>query len=407
MPDCVLCGAARLTPFLDLGHTPLADGFLKPEHLEQPETYYPLTVQRCDECMHIQLAYFVSPEVMYCNDYPYESSVTQAGCRHFGAFAADLAERFKYPRQSFAVDIGSNVGVLLRGFQQCGYRVLGVEPAANIAAIAEKEGIQTITEFFGPELATRIVQKHGRAKVITATNVFAHVPDLHRLMDGIKTLLDEDGIFVIEAPYFVHLLDSLEYDTIYHEHLSYLSLRPLVPFFERHGMTLFDVMQEDIHGGSIRMFVARQSVYPSTRIVTDLMDEERHRRIHSMDTLKAFALRVSDHRDALLELLLSLRRQGKRIAGVSAPAKGMTLLNYCKIGENILEFLTEKSQLKIGRYAPGSHLPIKPDQALCNENIDYALILAWNFKDEIMYNLSDFSERGGRFIIPIPDPQVV
>jgi hypothetical protein len=407
MPSCVLCGSSRSTPFLDLGYTPLADGFLKPQDLGQPEVHYPLSVQRCDDCLHIQLGYFVPPDVLYCNDYPYESSVTQAGRRHFGSFANSVAERFGYPKGALAIDIGSNVGVLLKGFRESGYKVLGVEPAANIAAIAAKQGIQTISEFFSPELASRIVQDHGRAKVISATNVFAHIPNLHELMDGIEILLDDDGVFVVEAPHFVHLLDSLEYDTIYHEHLSYLSLLPLVPFFERHGMALFDVTQEDIHGGSIRMFIARQSVHSVTRNVTALMEVERSRDIHSLDNLRAFASRVAEHRDALLGLLLSLRREGKRIAGISAPAKGMTLLNYCKIGNNIIEFLTEKSQLKIGRHTPGAHLPIKPDSALCTEEIDFALILAWNFKDEIMSNLLNFKNQGGRFIIPIPAPLII
>ena len=404
---CRLCGSEKLTVFLDLGSTPLADDFLKPERLREPEARYPLRVARCDGCFLVQLDYVVDPEILYRNDYPYVSSTTRTGVSHFHAFAAGVVEAYGISAGSLAVDIGSNVGVLLEGFGKKGLRILGVEPAPNIAAIARENGVPTLCEFFGPAAANRAVAEHGKAKVITGSNVFAHVDDLRTFMDAVDILLEDDGVLVVEAPYLVHLLDNLEYDTIYHEHLSYLSLTPLVPFFRSCGMELFDVMQSNIHGGSIRMFVSRSGQRPVRDSVRTHLRTEDERGIHTLANLSTFAGRVSNHRDDLVRLLASLKREGKRIAGVGAPAKGMTLLNYCKIGMETLDFLTEKASLKIGRYAPGSHLPIVPDARLWTENVDYALLLAWNFKDEIIANLSAFSEKGGKFIIPIPKPMIV
>ncbi|OHC73441.1 MAG: methyltransferase [Rhodospirillales bacterium RIFCSPLOWO2_12_FULL_58_28] len=407
MRTCRLCGSESLTGFLDLGFTPLADDFLKPERLHEPEVHYPLRVVRCDHCMFVQLDHVVDAGILYGNDYPYMSSITAAGRKHFHAFAAGVTEAFAFPANSLAVDIGSNVGVLLDGFKRCGMRIVGIEPAGNIATIARENGIPTISEFFSPAVAERVVAEHGKAKVITGSNVFAHVDDLKTFLTAIDGLLDADGVFIVEAPYLMHLIDKLEYDTIYHEHLSYLSLTPIVPFLRRCGMEAFDVTQTDIHGGSIRIFISRPGQRKVTDTVRALLDMEQKREIHAVANLAAFAEKVRKHRDKLNHLLMSLKREGKRIAGVSAPAKGMTLLNYCKIDGGALEFLTEKCPLKIGRFAPGSHLPVLPDSALMTENIDYALILAWNFKDEIMANLSAFKSKGGRFIIPIPEPMIV
>lgn len=407
MRTCRLCGSESLTGFLDLGFTPLADDFLRPERLQEPEIYYPLRVVRCDRCMFVQLDHVVEAKVLYGNDYPYMSSTTAAGRAHFHAFAAGVAEDFAFPAGSLAVDIGSNVGVLLDGFRRCGMRIVGIEPAGNIAAIARDNGIPTVSEFFSPAVAGKVAAEHGKAKVITGSNVFAHVDDLNTFLKAVDELLDEDGVFIVEAPYLAHLIDKLEYDTIYHEHLSYLSLTPMVPFLRRCGMEAFDVTQTDIHGGSIRIFISRPGQRKVTATVGALLDMEKKRDIHALAGLTAFAAKVRAHRAKLNWLLLSLKREGKRIAGVSAPAKGMTLLNYGRIDGGTLEFLTEKCPLKIGRFAPGSHLPVLPDSALMTENIDYALILAWNFKDEIMANLSAFKNKGGRFIIPIPEPVII
>ena len=404
---CRLCGYPSMTEILDLGYTPLADSFLSKAQLIEPEIYYPLRVVRCDECMLTQLSYVVDPEILYQHDYPYESSTTITGRMHFDNFAKSAIESFEVTKNDLAVDIGSNVGVLLKGFQNRGIRVVGVEPAENIALIAKKNGIPTINSFFSKEVAIQIVKEYGEAKIITATNVFAHIDDVSAMMDAVDTLLAQDGILIIEAPYLVHLLDHLEYDTIYHEHLSYFSVGPLVSFFHNCEFELFDIKQVDIHGGSNRIFISRKGMKEVSDKVIELIEKEKTNDIHSIENLTGFAKRVEQNKKDLLELLFDLKRQGKRIAGVSAPAKGMTLLNYCGIGNDILDFITEKSTLKIGKYTPGGHFLVLPDSALVSKNIDYALLLAWNFKDEIISNLSEFQDNGGKFIIPIPKPTII
>ena len=404
MYKCRLCGSNSLTRILDLGTTPPADRFLRKDQLCDVEPFFPLVVVRCDGCFFVQLNYVVPPKILYQEDYPYESSTTQAGRTHFEAFAASVIDAFSLSEKDLAVDIGSNVGILLKGFQDRGCRVLGIDPANNIAQIARDNGIPTLTDFFGPGIAERIVTEYGKASVITASNVFAHIDDLSCLMTEVKTLLTDKGVFIVEAPYLMHLIENLEYDTIYHEHLSYLSIMPLVPFFERCGFTLFDIKQVDIHGGSIRLFICKSGRYPVSQTVADYLKKEEEKHIHSLETFTAFANSVVNNKNQLRTLLADLKAQGNRIAAVSAPAKGMTLLNYCGIGSELIEFVTEKSELKIGKFTPGTHLPVKDDGALLSENIDYALLLAWNFKDEIMKNLAPFTEKGGHFIIPIPKP---
>jgi len=405
--NCRLCNSGDLTRFLDLGHTPPADDFLVEDRLHLPETHYPLGVLSCNSCGFVQLDHVVDPTILYQNDYPYEASMTLTGQDHFSQFARQVINLHNIPADSLVIDIGSNVGVLLRAFKNESMRVLGIDPADNIAEKARANGIPTISDFINPELAKNIISEHGKARVITGSNVFAHIDDLNELMTSLGFLLDDKGMFVIEVPHLLTLLENLEYDTIYHEHLSYVSVTPLIPFFKKHGLEIFDVHPVSIHGGSLRIFVARQDRYAITDNVSMLLDQEKEKGIHEISCLENFASRVSQHRDELTWLLHSLKREGKRIAGISAPAKGMTLLNYCKIGTETLEFLTEKSSLKVGRYAPGNHLPIFPDKALVENDIDYALVLAWNFKDEIMRNQPEFVEKGGKFIIPIPKPVIV
>jgi 2-polyprenyl-3-methyl-5-hydroxy-6-metoxy-1,4-benzoquinol methylase len=406
---CRMCASERLALFLDLGEMPPADQFLHKHQLAEHRDSYPLQVAVCEECGLIQLNYVVPPEILYCDDYPYESSTTSVGRKHWGEFARTTTRLLDLTASDLVVDIGSNVGVLLQMFKEQGAKVLGVDPAANIAEIANKNGIETVAAFFNTETARQIVASKGQATVITGTNVFAHVGDLHDLMQAVSTLLAERGTFIIEAPYFLELLHSLEYDTIYHEHLSYLSLKPLVRFFKQFGMEIFDAQLRDIHGGSIRLFVRRigTSASPVASIVEQMLANEARERIYELDTLRQFAQNVANNREALRALLVSHKQRGNKIVAVSAPAKGMTLLNYCSLGADFLEFVTEKSKLKIGRYTPGMNIEVVPDDMLLTHQPDYALLLAWNFAEEIMNNLNEFSDRGGKFIIPIPTPRIV
>jgi SAM-dependent methyltransferase len=405
--NCRMCSSASLHLFLDLGFTPPADQFRRKDQLREPDVYYPLEVMMCEDCGLAQLSHVVSPEVLYRNDYPYESSTTTTGRRHWMDFATGVVKRLQLPSDSLAVDIGSNVGVLLESFRSCGLRVQGVDPAANIVLIAQRNGVDTICDFFNAETARKILAEKGPASVITGTNVFAHIDDLNALIRSVKELLNDRGVFIFEAPYFVNLLKQNEYDTIYHEHLSYLSVKPLLPFFAKHDMEVFDVQQSDIHGGSFRVFAGRRGRWPIQKVVRDLVEQEEKQGIYKREVLARFAAAVEKNKRDLTWLLHSLKHEGKRIVGVSAPAKGMTLLNYCGIDDGLLDFVTEKAQLKIGRFTPGAHIPVVSDAELLERQPDYALLLAWNFADEIMRNLSEFRRRGGKFIIPIPTPRIV
>ncbi len=403
---CRTCGSADLERYLDLGHMPPADQFRRHEQLSEPVVSFPLQVLLCQRCGLSQLGYVVRPEILYQDEYPYEASTTQSGQRHFRKFAASVAARFALSERDLAVDIGSNVGVLLAGFREEGVRVVGIDPAANIAAIAESRGIPTVAGFFGKGSVDRVLTAYGTARAITGTNVFAHVDDLTAFMGDIDRLLTPDGVFIFECPYFVNLLQDLEYDTIYHEHLSYVSLRPLIPFFARFGMRIFDVEEVDIHGGSFRVFVDRCRQDVNTAEIDALLRRESRGGAHDLGRLRGFASDVAENRDRLRDLLHGLGARGKRIAGVSAPAKGMTLLNYCGIGAETLDFVTEKARLKIGRYTPGGHIPVLSDDALMDQRPDYALLLAWNFAAEIMRNLHEYAVAGGQFVLPIPQPRI-
>lgn len=404
---CRICHSKSLTKFLDLEFTPPADDFLSSERLGAPEVYYPLEVFICNNCSLVQIGYVVPPEILFQKDYPYEASITETGVNHFHSFAKEASSRFDLSSDNLVVDIGSNVGVLLQGFKNQGAEVLGIEPARNIGEIAIKNGIETIYDFFSEDLARKIIKERKKAKIVTGTNVVAHIDNHQSLVRGLDILLDKEGIFIFEAPYLVDLIENLEYDTIYHEHLSYLSVKPMNALFHKFGMEIFDVEKVAIHGGSLRYFVARENTYPISSNIDKFLELEKEKKIYEIDTLKNFAKSVQHNREELTWMLKSMKHEGKRIAGVSAPAKGMTLLNYCKIGSETLDFITEKSPLKIGRYTPGTHIPIVQDSELIEEMPDYALLLAWNFADEIMKNLKDYKDAGGKFIIPIPKPHII
>jgi SAM-dependent methyltransferase len=321
--------------------------------------------------------------------------------------ATELGTRYNLSAKDLVIDIGSNVGVLLAGFKARGTRVLGIEPAKDVCVAANKNGIETINEFFSEPVAQTIVTTKGKARIITGTNVVAHINDLHALVRGLDSLLQQNGVFVFEAPYLVHLLEKLEYDTIYHEHLSYLCLTPIKRLVEQYGMEIIDAQEVSIHGGTMRYHIARKNDFPVAPAVGRYLAMEREQGILDLDYLKKFARSVENHRAELGWLLRSLKKEGKRIAGVSAPAKGMTLLNYCRIGPETLDFITEKATLKIGKFTPGMHIPVVADSELLEKMPDYALLLAWNFAEEIMKNLNEYRLKGGKFIIPIPSPRIV
>lgn len=406
--DCRVCKSKNLFKFLDLGFHPPSDQFKMTEQLNDPVIYYPLDVYICESCGFIQLGFVVAPEILYQDNYPYESSTTQTGKKHYHEFSESIVKDFRFSKNDLVVDIGSNVGVLLEGFQSMGLRIQGIDPAANICEIANKKGIPTINDFFGENAVRKVLADKGKASIITATNVFAHVDDLYAFMDAVQHLVDEKkGIFIIEAPHFLHLVKSLEYDTIYHEHLSYISVGPLVSFFEKFGMEIIKVEQKDIHGGSIRIFVSNKGNYPVHHSVVDIIQLEKDEQLRDKDRLLLFAVKVQENKARLCQLIHQLKSEGKKIVAISAPAKGMTLLNYCKLDAQILDYATEKSALKIGLHTPGAHIPVFPDSHLLEDMPDYALLLAWNFSKEIISNNKEYRNRGGKFIIPIPVPEII
>ncbi len=404
---CRMCKSKNIEKFLDLGFTPLADNFLTKNQLENSEVYYPLNVCTCKECGFIQLGYIVSPELMFNENYPYESSITKTGRNHFFNMAKEICQEIELPKKSLVVDIGSNVGVLLQGFKKQGMDVIGIEPSKNIAKIAIKNKIPTIPDFFNEKSIKSIIKKKKNASVITATNVFAHVDDLHSFMKNIKKLLHKNGIFVLESPYVINLIDNLEYDTIYHEHMGYMSIKPLIRFLKKFNMELIDVKRKKIHGGAIRCFIANKNEKKISPSVKELLKLEEDKKIYSIKKLQEFSQKVKKHRIELKKMLYKLKISGKKIAIISAPAKGMTLLNFCNIDETICDYVTEKSRLKIGKYTPGTHIHVKSDDFLIKDKPDYALLLAWNFADEIMKNNEEFRKKGGKFLIPIPHPKII
>lgn len=405
--NCRLCHSSNLELFLDLGFIPLVDKFLTLEEVNEPETFYPLNVNLCKDCGLAQLGYLVPPSDLFNENYAYESSTTKTRRDNHASLARYVCEKFSIPKNSLVVDIGSNVGVLLEEFRALGMQVCGVDASSNIVKMANSKGIETILGFFDDKIVKKIISSKQKASVITATNLFAHIQDYDSFMYALKNLITVDGIFVFQVPHFLQLVKHLEYDTVYHEHVSYFGLKPLIKFFKRFEMEIFDVLENPIDGGSIRCFVGRKGQKPISPTVQSIITAEEKEEIYSVFRLRKFADEVKRQKGLLLDLLITLKKNGKRIVGISAPAKGNTLLNYCKIDNYFLDYVTEKSSLKIGKFTPGMHLPVKPDEILLKDLPDYALILAWNFSEEIIKNLDEYCKRGGKFIIPIPQPKIV
>ena len=407
LTKCRICSNENLHDVLSLGMMPLANNFLKKEQISAPEFVSPLGVIFCANCGLVQLSHVVSPNIMF-RDYVYIPSTSKTLIHHFAELAKKTVEKFNLPGDSLVVDIGSNDGTLLKLFKTHKVKVLGIEPATNIAKLAEANGIETINDFFNQRTALKVVGNKGKAKVITGTNVFAHVNDLDGFLKGIDILLEDNGIFIIEVPYLPDLLEKIEFDTIYHEHLSYFSIKPLTRLVEKFKMEIFDVERIGIHGGSIRVFVKRASASgPVSESVANLLALEQERKLDSIETYLTFATEVASIKERLLELLKRLKSEGKRIVGYGAAAKGNTLLNYCKIGTDILDYIVDNIPYKQGRYTPGMHIPVVPEERLTQDRPDYALILAWNFAEEIMAKQQKYKELSGQFIIPVPNPQIV
>jgi C-methyltransferase C-terminal domain/Putative zinc binding domain/Methyltransferase domain len=401
---CRACGHSPLRVVLSLGKMPLANSLVTAEQLGGPEPRFPLDLARCTGCSLVQITETVPPEVLF-RDYVYFSSYSDTMVRHAGELSARLIRERHLGPESLAVEIASNDGYLLKGYASAGIPVLGVEPARNVAIVAEERGIRTVAEFFDEALARELAAKHGLADVIHAHNVLAHVADLTGVVRGIRTLLRADGVAVIEVPYLRDLVEHCEFDTIYHEHLCYFSVTALDRLFRRHGLVLREVERVPIHGGSLRLFVAPTG--DAGESVRHLLAAEGDWGVDHDEPLAEFAGRVEELKTRLLALLADLKRSGKTVAAYGAAAKGSTLLNYAGIGCETLDFVADRSPHKQGRYMPGVHVPIVAAERLVEARPDYCLLLTWNFAEEIMAQQAEYRRRGGRFIVPVPSPRVV
>jgi len=401
---CRSCAGTRFSPVIDLGETPLANALLGAEMLDKSEPRYPLNTVICEDCSLVQITETVPPDVLF-SDYVYFSSFSETAVTSAKALTERLARERGLKASSLVMEAASNDGYLLQHYQALGIPVLGIEPAANIAAEANKRGVPTRCAFFGREEAQKIAAD-GRCDVFHANNVLAHVADLNGFVAGIKMILKPGGIASIEFPYLRDLIEKVEFDTIYHEHLCYFSATAVERLLERHGLVLADVERIPIHGGSLRIFAAHAGT-PQSRAVKDLLAEEMTLGMTRPAYYADFAARVSQLRDDLLALLRKLKAEGRTLAAYGASAKGATLLNYFGIDGRLLDFVADRSTVKQGKFTPGSHLPIVAPDQLAARKPDYVLLLTWNFADEILAQQQAYRDAGGRFILPVPQVRVV
>lgn len=407
-PTCRFCAAPLSRTFVDLGMSPLCQTHVEPAQLEHSETFYPLHALVCERCFLVQLRQFVQPSDIF-GEYAYFSSFSSSWVEHARQYAGMATERFGLTASSRVVEVASNDGYLLQHFVARGIPVLGIEPAANVARRAVERGVPSVVEFLGEATGRAIAQQHGHADLVIGNNVLAHVPDINDFVRGLRALLAPDGVVTMEFPHLQRLIEGSQFDTIYHEHFSYLSFSTVEQIFAAHRLTLFDVEELSTHGGSLRIFArhesaARHALGPR---VAALRAREEALGYRSLAPYADFAARAQAIKNGLLEFLIGAKRAGKTVAGYGAPGKGNTLLNYCGIRTDYLDFTVDANPYKQGKYTPGTRIPILAPDALRSARPDYVLILPWNLKTEIVAQAAYIGEWGGRFVVPIPSLQVI
>ena len=403
MAGCHFCAAPLRHSFVDLGKSPLCESYLTTEQLDQMEPFYPLHAYVCERCLLVQVPEHVSPEAIF-TEYAYFSSYSDSWLAHAKAYAETITARLGLDHTSQVVELGSNDGYLLQYFVAEGVPAIGVEPATNVARVAVARGVPTIVKLFGRQTARDLVAEGLRADLLCGANVLAQVPDLNDFVGGMRLLLKPRGVITVEFPHLLRLIAENQFDTIYHEHFSYFSFMTAERIFAAHGLTLFDVEELSTHGGSLRIYACRaDQPRPESDRVADLRARERAAGLDRLDRYASFAEQVHETKRQLLDFLIGAKRKRKSIVGYGAPGKGNTLLNYCGIGTDFLDYTVDRNPNKQGKFLPGTHIPIYPPEKIRQSRPDYVLILPWNLKDEIMEQLADIRSWHGQFVVPIPD----
>ena len=404
---CRFCGTALRHSLVDLGMSPLCESYVSPEKANQMEPFYPLHVYVCDKCFLAQLEQYVSVEEIF-NEYAYFSSYSDSWLAHAKRYTEAMIERLRLDKSSTVMELASNDGYLLQYFVQKGIKAIGIEPAANVAAVAEKKGVPTVVKFFGRETAEELAAQYGQVDLLLGNNVLAQVPDINDFVGGMKPMLKPNGVLTMEFPHLMRLMAENQFDTIYHEHFSYFSYIAAEKIFEHHGLTLFDVEELTTHGGSLRIYAKRSEAkgMPETERSKEMKRRERDAGFDKMETYRNFEEQVKETKRKLLEFLINAKRDRKSIAGYGAPGKGNTLLNYCGIRTDLIDYTVDRNPYKHHKFLPGTHIPIFPPERIQQTRPDYVLILPWNLKNEIIQQLAYVREWGGKFIVPIPEVQV-
>ena len=408
---CKICHAPSLIEFVSFGEMPVANAFLKIGELEKPEFKYEMAVGFCDNCKMVQLINivpyekYIVPDEKGKTNYAFFSSTSKAQEQHFAGIAKEMEERFLNPN-SQVLEIGSNDGIFLKAFKN--RKVLGIEPSQNVAEIAQKQGIETITEFFSEKLAERIIAARGRFGAIFSANVILNIIDLHDLLNGVNRLLEDDGVFVFEDPYIVDILEKTSYDQIYDEHVWYFSLSSLKNLLEMHGLEIFDAERQEVHGGSMKVYACKRGKRGKSERFFNYLEEEKRKGINKLQPYMEFTKRVEESRTELVKLLTDLKTKGKKIVGYAAASKGTIVLNYCNIGKEFLDYISDSTPYKQGLFSPGKHIPIvSPEYFHNDKNAGYVLLGAWNHAKEIIGKEQEFLNRGGKFIVHYPKARIL
>jgi methylation protein EvaC len=404
MKECLICGKP-IEPFMSFGKMPIANGFLMPEDFAK-EFFFNLQVGHCPVCSMVQLTELVDPSKLFHENYAYYSSISVRMAKHFDEFAKDVRSSYLHGPDSFVVEIGSNDGILLHNFHDWKVPHLGIEPSANVANAAIEKGIHTVVRFFDEEFAQEVLEEHGAVSAILGANVICHIENLHSVVKGVRVLLKPDGVFIFEEPYLGDILEKTSYDQIYDEHIYYFSVTSLSRLFQTYGMEIVDVSRQPVHGGSMRYTVARQGARVPSRRVAEQQEWELMRQIDKPKTYEKLRQQIEGSRTKLVSLLQSLKEQGKRITGYGATSKSTTVTSYCRIGPELIEFISDTTPGKLGKFSPGAHIPVVPYSRFSQRYPDYALLFAWNHGEEIIDKEKNFLSQGGKFIQYVPEVRV-